>query len=1010
MNLSHFSLKRPVTTLMIVLSLVVLGLVALSRLSLDTFPDISFPNLWIRIPYPSSTPEEVERLIVMPVEEALGTVNHLKTLRSTASADGASIGVEFKWKTDMDSAMLEVRETLDRVRSELPDGVENIYIYRFQSTDRPIIRCNVSMSAGRERLYEVVEKVVKPRLERINGVANVEIRGLASKEVRVDLSDDMLKAFRVNPYSLAYNLRTGNFDLSVGKIFFGGKRFTVRALGELENHLEVRKLPVRGSNVRVEDLADVSFDFPEEEHFQHLDGERAVSLRIYKASRANVVEVSRKVKGVFDELKRDPRLAGLKILVYYDQSREILRSLANLKQAGILGAILAIVVIFFFLRKLRSTLIIAVSIPVSVVFTFLLMYFLGISMNIISITGLALAAGMLVDNAVVVLESIYSQRQKGLPSSEAALVGSDRVSLAITAATLTTIIVFIPLVFLSTSRFGLFMKDFGLTISTALVASLFIALTLIPLLSERLFRSAPKERTRFVLFLENNYTRVISWTLKNRVLSVAFTIGVLVFSIYLAKGIKREYFPQVPDRSAYYRLEAPNGYPFEKLKSLIGDFERELISRKEELEIDNVSTYFNRRGGTVVVFFKEADERRGDIFKLQRRVKELFPQAPGLKFEMSQRRGLHGGGLGITIEITGREEEVLQMIAEKIKGILEGIPGFEDVATDRESGTDEVRIKVRRDISSKYGLSPLAVARTLASAYSSRPVTRIDIGGNEIDVVVRLREEDRVGLGKLDDMYILNSSGEAIPLGAVSRIEVVRAPSSITRENRRRIVKVTANTDRRGMAMLGKVVEKKLAALSLPPGYRWRFGEEYRLFKESEQQSGFAVIVAIVLIYMLMASLFESLLHPFTIMFSIPFAFIGVAILFRLTGTSINNISMLGLMILSGIVVNNGIVLIHHVNGLRKGGLSQREALITGGRDRLRPILMAALTTILGLVPIAFGQSEGRGAIWASMGKAVIGGLTTSTFLTLILIPMFYSIFDDLSGWLRDIWRFAVRR
>ena len=414
MNLSRIALKRPVTTFMVVLCLVVLGLVSLTRLSLDMYPDISFPHLWIRIPYPSSTPEEVERLIVMPVEEAIGRINNLKNIRSTASSDVASIGVELKWKTNMDSAMLEIREALDMVRAELPDDVENIYIYRFQSTDRPIIRCSVSMPVARDRLYEVVEKVIKPGLERINGVANVEVRGLASKEVQVNLNEALVKAFRVNPYSLAYDLRTGNFNLSLGKVFFGGRRLMVRALGELESHIDVMRLPVRNGNVRVGDFSEVTYDFPEEEFFQSLDHQRAVSLRVFKASRANVVEVSREVNRLFDDLRRDPKLPGLNIFVYYDQATEILKSLANLRQAGIIGALLAIVVIFFFLRKFRSTLIIAIAIPTSVIFTFLLMYFLGISMNIISITALALAAGMLVDNAVVVLESIYSQRQRAV--------------------------------------------------------------------------------------------------------------------------------------------------------------------------------------------------------------------------------------------------------------------------------------------------------------------------------------------------------------------------------------------------------------------------------------------------------------------------------------------------------------------------------------------------------------------------------------------------------------------
>jgi len=843
MNLPEFSIKRPVTMMMALACLIVLGLVSLTRLSLDMFPDISFPHLWIRIPYPASSPDEVERIITIPVEDALGTVNYMKALRSRSSGDGANVGVEFEWGTNMDAAALEVREMMDKVRPELPEDLENIYLYRFQSTDRPIMRCNVSLPGERERLYEVVDKVMKPRLERIKGVANVEVRGLAQKEVQVKLKEDLLKALGVSPYSVAYNLRTGNFDLSVGKIYYGGKRYSVRALGELENHLEVMQLPMRGGDIRMKDFSDVVFDYPEERYFQRVDNQRAVSVRIFKASLANVVEVSRKVHAVLDELRADPRLSGLTILVYRDQAEEILRSIANLRQAGIIGGLLAIGVIFFFLRKLRSTLIIAIAIPTSVICTFILMYFMGVSLNILSITGLALAAGMLVDNAVVVLESIYTQRQKGMPAREAALHGSSRVSLAITAATLTTIIVFVPLIFISKSRLGLFMKDFGMTISTALVASLFVALTLIPLLSERMFRAKPPGRTRFVLFLEKHYTRIICWTLNHRGLTLIIIGIVFGVSVYLAIGIKREYFPQVPDRTAYYNLEVPNNYSLEKVKELITGFEEKLLSMKEELEIENISSYFRRRGGRVAVFFKEAEEREGDIFELQRKVKELFPKAPGVQFDLGQRRGRHGGELGITLEVLGRDPETLVLVAEKIKGMIAGLPGLEDLTMDLETGTEEVRVKVRRDLATKYGLSPLSVARTVAAAYGSRPVTRMEIGGNEVEVVVQYQESDRRELARLDDMYVINASDEPVPLGAVSRFEVVEGPSTISRENRRRIIKITANTDRQGMYMLGGMIQQRMAGLELPPGYSWRLGEEYRAFRESERQSGFAIII-----------------------------------------------------------------------------------------------------------------------------------------------------------------------
>jgi HAE1 family hydrophobic/amphiphilic exporter-1 len=1006
-NLPDFSIKRPVTTITAIACLIVLGLVSVTRLSLDMYPEMAFPHIWVRVPYPASSPEEVERMITIPLEDALGTVNNLKSLSSSSSQDGASVSVEFEWGTNMDAAALEVREMIEKARSDLPDDIDNIYLHRHQSTDRPIIQCNVSIPGERERLIDFVEKVMRPRLERIKGVASVEVRGLAGKEVQVQLKEDLLKTFNVSPYSVAYNLRTGNFDLSVGKIFSGGRRYTVRALGELDSHIEVMKLPVKGGDIQIEDFSEVLFDYPEEEYFQRVNNERAVSVRVFKASVANVVDVSRKVHRVLDELRADPRNKDLTLLVYRDQAEEILRSIADLRQAGVIGGLLAIAVIFFFLRKFRSTLIIALAIPVSVICTFILMYFFGISLNIISITGLALAAGMLVDNSVVVLESIYTQRQKGQPAREAALSGSQRVALAITAATMTTIIVFVPLIFLAKSRMGLFMKDFGMTISTALVASLFIALTLIPLLSAKMLKSPPRERTRFVLFLEKRYTRIISWTLAHRGVTLLIIAALFGGSVFLALGIKREYFPQVPDRTAFFTMNVPNNYSLEKTVELVDEFERRLKAMKEELEIEDFATYFRRRHGWFYVFFKEADERKGDVIQLSRRVKSLFPSAPGVQFDMAQRRGRHGGEMGITVEVTGRDAETLLLVAEKVKSALYEVPGLEDITMDLESGVEEARVVVKREQAAKYGLSPITVARTLASAYGSRPVTRLEIGGNEVEVVVQYREVDRKDLSKLDDFYVLNAAGEPVPLGAVSEVKIVEGPVRISRENRRRIVQITSNTEARNMAMLGGIVRQKLSAIDLPTGYSWRFGEEFRTFQESERESGFAIIIAVVLIYMLMASLFESLMHPFTIMCSIPFAFIGVAVIFRLTGTTLNNISILGLMILCGIVVNNAIVLLHHVNRLRQEGMDRREALITGGRDRLRPILMAALTTILGLIPLAFFRGEGRGALWAPMGKAVIGGLTASTFLTLILIPAFYSIFDDASVWLARLGRLA---
>ena len=1020
MNLSKFSVLRPVTILMVILSILVLGFLSLQRLPLKQMPEFSSSSLSVSVSYPSSSPEEVERNITRPLEEILSTLNNLDTMSSTSSGNSSNLRLSFKQGTNMDLMSLEIRDRIDQVRNSLPTDVERVAIRRWHDSDQPVLRFSVAWNGEREELYRVVEKVLRRRLERIDGVANLEVRGMGTKQIVIDLNQDLLQAYGIDIFRLNQSLRDNNINVAGGYIMDGGKKYSLRTVGEFENLEEIANLPLQGGRLTLADVGQVQYDFPEKTSFSRLNSMDAVNLAVYKASTANVVSVAQLAKLELEKIQRLPQMEGrLSVKIFRDQSDDILKSLNDLKVAGIYGGILAMGVLFLFLRSFRGTIIIAIAIPVSIVFTFAFMYLLrvfagsDISLNVVSLMGLMVAVGMLVDSSVVVLENIFRYKQdKGLEAREAAISGSREVGLAVLASTATTLVVFVSFIFAPSTQMGRFMRDFGLAIGVALTGALIVALTLIPMLSSRIFTGKEKPKQRMIVWMTESYGALMGWLLRWRFVSLIVMAMLGLVSYELFSSIDREMFPRVARRNLRVNVTMERSFSAEEMIALFGDVEELFLDRKDELDIATIASNFSDRTtsrgqyqGDMTFFLKEEGNIK-PVEVVQEEIRQLFPEIPGVGFSFGRMMHMGGGEMGVSIELKGDDSAVLAMYAQEVKSILLTIPELKDVDSSLETGEEEIHLTVDRRKTEKFGISPQLVARTVASALSTRSVTRYKSDAGEIDVILQLQDGNELALQELQNLQFENREGEMIPLYAVVDYQYEKGPLAIRREDRKGVLKVTANAERGGGMFLNEMIQDQLESdLQLPAGYSFGFGRQWMHFRQSQQQSFFAIILAVVLMYIIMAALFESFIHPLTILLSVPFSIIGVAAIFYVTGTTLNSMAYLGILVLFGLVVNNGIILVDHINILRREGLPRSEAIRQGGMDRLRPILMTAVTSLFGLFPLTlpallpeyFPAVQGRARMWTPVSLAVLGGLTTSTFLTLIILPTVYSYMDDLS-------------
>ncbi|MCB1057972.1 MAG: efflux RND transporter permease subunit, partial [Acidobacteria bacterium] len=728
------------------------------------------------------------------------------------------------------------------------------------------------------------------------------------------------------------------------------------------------------------------------------------------------------VKAELADIAQLPDAEGLQVKIFQDTSTDVLQGLGQLRDAGLLGGALAILAVYFFLRRFRTTALVAVAIPVSVVATFVLMYLmrqagiLDMTLNVVSLAGLMLALGMLVDNSVVVIESIFRHRDElGQDSRTAALAGTSEVALPIVASTATTICVFLPLIFLGGSgRFKLYMENIGVTVCIVMVASLVVALTIVPMVAVFVLRGQEAHEKDGHWRLGAGYRRLLAFTLRHRLAFVVSIVLLLWGSVRLFGSIERSFSSRSLERQVVLQVDTPPQYSPEQTQSLFEELYDTLDAHRADLDIADIAYSYERTGGRAGggwrrsrqfdIYLVDEDEGNLTTVEAREKIRALLPVKAGVDLRVATSR-THGGSAGVEVELLGDDPGTLALLAKSVAGRLEQLPMLRDVTTSLESGDQEIQVSVNRERVDRSGLSSRAVATTVTNALSSRAVSHFKTGEREVDVVMQLRPEDRETLEQLKALPVFAQAG-ALPLGALADFRRVSGPRSIERENHQAKVSVSANTADAGasFAALG-AVQRTMSSIALPPGYEWTLGRWNR-FQQQDQNSGlFALLFALPLVYMLLAALFESFAQPMTIMFSVPFALLGVGVMMKWANQPWDNMSIIGLIVLLGVVVNNAIVLIDHINYLREQGMSRTEAILQGGEHRLRPILITAVTTILGLLPMVapflfpqwFGAVEGRAATWAPVGLVIVGGLTTSTFLTLVIIPTVYSLVDDVT-------------
>jgi HAE1 family hydrophobic/amphiphilic exporter-1 len=900
---------------------------------------------------------------------------------------------------DMDYAYLEVKDRLDRLQEQLPRESQEYSIWRFSSADMEILFLSFTWDGPAEELFEIVEERVKPRLQRIAGVGSVAVWGHEPQKVFIDLDQDLLKAHRISLYDLVLSLERNNFNLASGEVRQGRTRYLVRSTNEYRNLEDLKNVRVNQEGLRLRDVARVRYGYPEKTAITRMNGKGAVLAGIKKESNANTVEVCEAVKEELDRLLALPAYARLDGSIVFDQSRFIRNSFRDLRNAGLWGGFFAIFVLYFFLRRVFATAIVAVAIPISLMVAVTVMFFCGTTLNVISMVGLMLGVGMLVDNSIVVSENIYRLREGGMDGKEASRRGSRDVAMAILASTLTTIIVFLPLVFMDLGVMKVYTQEVGTAISLSLLASLFVALTFIPLIASRL----PKERTkrsRFLHALIVGYGRRLQWVLRHRSQVSCLLLILIVLTILVpVKKVAQKGESAGDVRRVMVELRVKGVQERERLLEPIKEIEDVLSKNREDLDIEHILSRCDTMGGRtqVHIFLREDERAHVKTEEARRRILAVLPAIPDVEYRMPEHGGPSGGSQDeVGVLVRGEDPKRLDEIVREVMDRLEGIDGVLQVDSDRTPGMDEIRVNVDRSLAKKHRVSPMVAAQTIAFGLRGYALKKMKTEDREMDVQIQLEEEDREDVSKLKDLQLLTEEGKLIPISVVARFVESPGQQVIRRSEGKRTVTVRAQTSGQALGILKKEIEQALASVRLPPGYSAELGKGMMDLEKTKKAFQGALLLSVLLIYFLLGGLFESYTHPFTILVSVPLALIGSYWVMYLTSSALDVAAFIGLILMVGIVVNNAIVIVDHMNRMRRSGRDREEAILQAGQDRIRPVLMTAATTILGLLPLAFGGSGIGGVVmFAPLGKAVMGGLALATLLTLFVVPVFYTYVED---------------
>ena len=1032
-------IRRPVSVAMFTVAACVFGLVALGRLPVNLLPEISYPTLTVETRIPGAAPIEVETFVTRPIEEEVGVVPGLRRVTSRSRAGASEVTLEFAWDTDMDFAGLDVREKLDTV--QLPEDAERPRLLRFDPSSDAVLRLGLSGESSLSEVRQWAEEDLKKDLDAVEGVAAVRIEGGLIREIQVEVDQGRLAAYGITVEEVRTALAANNVNLAGGSVYEDEARYLVRTLNELDTLDRIGAVIVKNENgrrVRLRDVAAVASGFRDQEVILRQDGAEGVELRVFKEGDANTVQVAAGVRARLEELEESVP-AGLALAVLFDQSQFIEGAISEVTRNAWEGGLLAILVIALFLRDRRATGVVALAIPVSVVATFFVMQQMGLSLNIMSLGGLALGVGMLLDDSIVVLEAIHRRRAEGEAALPAAIAGAGEVAGPVVASTLTTVAVFLPIVFVEGVAGQLF-RDQALTVSISILASLGFSLALIPVLASRSRETpaagaAAEPPRRFARILRGlraaagfvgrsllyplrpvlagftaaergiakAYPAIVRTALRHPL--PVFGLSALVFAGSLWAGraaIGVELIPALSQGEFHFEVLLPEGTAVSATDDLLEEVGRGVAG---DAAVARVTTEAGAGSGAGMVSGGGRAEHRGrlGVVMADRDDPEAEAQViaalrsdlagrPGVRYEFG-RPSWFSFRRPVELEVYSDERAALVPNARRVREAVAGAPGLADVSSSAEAGSPEIRVQFAADRLASMGLSVDAASNALRSKLRGEVATRLDEGDRRIDVVVRGADDLRSRTSAVPSLIVHAADARPVPLRALGSAEVSEGPAELRRVGQRPAVVISANLDGADLESATAAIENRIAGLGLPPGVTTRFSGQREEMERSFRSLALAIGLAIFLVYFVMASQFESLLHPFLILFTIPLGAVGVVLALLLTGAAVSVIVLIGVVMLAGIVVKNAIVLVDCINRLRASGMEKTEAIVAAGRMRLRPILMTTLTTVLGLTPMALGLGAGA-EIRSPMAVTVIGGLLVSTALTLIVIPTAYSVFD----------------
>lgn len=1034
MNLPEFGVKRPVTNLMIFSAIIILAFYSLTRIGIDMLPEIEPPGITVISGYPGASPEDVEIKVTEELENQLGTTPGLEKITSTSSEGLSLITLKFIWGTNLDEASNDIRDRIElakRFLPDIPDEMDNPFIFKFNTANIPIIFIGVTARQTYPELYDLIDKRIGDSLRQLPGVGTVQIQGGGlERQINIWIERQRLEGYGFSILDIQKALKQDNITQPVGNLKSGLTDYLIRLPGEFATPDEINLLILgkRNNNfVYLKDMARVEDSFKEVTSVVRINRQPGIMMMVQKQSGTNTVEVAERVKKKLKELEKNLP-SDVRMHIIFDTSRDIINSLNSLKHSLWFAILLVVAVVWFFLRRFASSMIIALTIPFSLLISFIYLFLSGKTINTISLSSIAIASGMVVDNAIVVVDNVVRHLERGHRPQEAAIFGTSEMFLAIFASTLTTVVVFLPMLFIP-GVVGIMFGELAVVVTVTLLASLFTAVTFSPMLCSKWLKVNPgptismgQQKKIFGRFYEISekwfkgweefYSRCLGRCLKHKKIVIFGFLGAFVFALLLTRFVGNEFIPEEDTADLRITTHLPIGTRIEETDKVAhrieAIFKEEVPEAKfyyaRSGQVTGIGRSFGQASGTNVVSagakLVPKTERKRSVWDVAQAVRNRIKGIPGvLKADISTGnpigRLITGtGGKAIQLEIIGHSFEETDALAQKIKEIMEKVPGAVDVSISRESNRPELKIEVDREKAAVLGLNMDTIANTLKTFIQGSTATKYREKGKTYDIYVRLEEPSRSKIEDIENLSIVSVLSEKqIKLSNIAKIYETSGPQEIERKNRERVVRVECNTYKRSSGKIIENLKKELEKLTLPSDIIINLGGEAEEQKKAFRDLTLLLILGISLVYMVMAAQFESLLDPFIVMFAIPFTFIGVITGFILTGTTLSIITFLGIVMLMGIVVNNAIVLISYINILRARGLSMFDAVTIGGKERLRPVLMTTITTLVGLLPLAISRGEGS-EIWQPLGITMIGGLTVSTFITMFFVPTVYTVFE----------------